>query len=103
MSDDRERQFQKLVKDFPDSPMGHFSLGKLYLDLRRYAESAHCLEEACRLDPDYAAALVALGDAHAGQGNVEQAKKSYQQARNTPLGKKDISLQGDIEGRLADL
>ena len=27
---DREAQFKQLVSEFPDSPMGHFSLGKLY-------------------------------------------------------------------------
>ncbi|WP_205507576.1 tetratricopeptide repeat protein, partial [Myxococcus vastator] len=65
MSDARLEQFKKMVADFPDSPMSHFSLGKLYLERRQYPEAAHALESAVRLDPTYAAAMVALGDAWA--------------------------------------
>ncbi len=99
----REQQFKALVAEFPDSPMGHFSLGKLYLDERRYPESAQSLEEATRLDPHYAAALVALGDAYAGTGNIELARKTYERARTTPHGQRDASLGADIDQRIADL
>lgn len=103
MTSERERQFKEMVEEFPDSPMGHFSLGKLYLDEQRYAESAGCLEEATRLDPDYAAAWVALGDAYAGGGEVAKAKEAYQRARTTRHGQRDASLIEDIERRLAEL
>ena len=62
MSTERERQFEEMVAEFPDSPMAHFSLGKVYLEGRRYQDAARTLEEALRLDPDYAAAMVSLGD-----------------------------------------
>ena len=48
--DDREAQFKQLVAEFPDSPMGHFSLGKLYLDRSQWREAAGCLERAAQLD-----------------------------------------------------
>jgi Tfp pilus assembly protein PilF len=83
--------------------MGHFSLGKLYLDERRYIQSAKSLEEAARLDPTYAAALVALGDAYAGQGELERARQAYELARKTPLAAKDASLVEEIERRLEEL
>lgn len=103
MSGDREQRFLQMVAEFPDSPMGHFSLGKLYLDERRYPEAVAALAEAVRLDPNYAAAWVALGDAHAGAGQTVEAKEAYQRALATPLGKKDQSLLYDVEQRLADL
>lgn len=103
MSSDREAQFKKLVADFPDSPMGHFSLGKLYLDARRYSEAARSLEEAVRLDPQYAAALVALGDAYAGEGRRDQARDVLQRARATALGQSHQSLADEIDERLQEL
>lgn len=103
MSADREQQFLEMVKEFPDSPMGHFSLGRYYLDAGRYAEGAARLEEAIRLDPDYAAALVALADAYAGTGEVERAKQTYERARATPHGQRDASLGEDLDRRIADL
>lgn len=103
MTADREAMFKEMVREFPDSPMGHFSLGRFYLDAKRWAESITSLAEAVRLDPDYAAAIVALGDAYAGQGDKDKAKQSWQRALATPLGKRDMSLQADLEQRIRDI
>ena len=103
MSADREKQFKELVREFPNSPMGHFSLGRYYLDEKRFAESVVCFSDAVRVDGTYAAALVALGDAYAGSGQPEQAKASWQRALETPLGKRDTSLQADLEQRIRSL
>ncbi len=95
--------FLSMVKEFPDSPMGHFSLGRLYLEGKRWAEAASALGEAVRLDPTYAAAFVALGDAEAGAGKKEAAKAAWQKALATPLGQRDQSLQADLAARLQEL
>lgn len=100
---DREAQFKQLVAEFPDSPMGHFSLGKLYLDGQRWAEAAACFEAAVKIDPTYAAAIVALGDAWAGAGEPGKARAAWEQALKTPHGQKDQSLQADLEQRISDL
>jgi len=99
----REEQFQQMVAEFPDSPMGHFSLGKLYLGERRYAEAVKPLEEATRLDPQYAAALVALGDAYAGQGENAKAREVFERARSTALGQQHQSLAEEIDDKLSEL
>ncbi len=100
---DREATFKQMVSQFPDSPMGFFSLGRLYVDEKRWAEAAKALEEAVRLDPNYSAALVALGDAFAGQGNKEAAKAAWQRALETPHGRRDMSLQADLDQRIRDI
>jgi tetratricopeptide (TPR) repeat protein len=103
MMDPREATFLKVITDFPDSPMGYFSLGRLYLDAKRYADAVTRLSEAVRLDPNYSAAWVALGDAHGNAGEKEQAKAAYERALATPHGQRDGSLQGDLAQRLQDL
>ncbi len=100
---DREKQFLEMVKEFPDSPMGHFSLGRLYLEERRWAEAAKSLEEAVRLDPEYAAALVALGDAYAGLDRNDDARKAYERALATRHGRADASLREDVAQRIEEL
>ena len=100
---EREDQFKNMVAEFPDSPMGHFSLGRLYLDEHRWAESTEALTRAVQLDPTYAAAWVALGDAFLGVGNRARAQDAWDQALKTPLGQRDMSLQADLEQRLRDL
>ena len=103
MSDPREQQFLEMAREFPDAPMAHFSLGKHYLSQRRYAEAARALEEAVRLDPAYAAALVALGDAYAGAGQTDRAKEVLGRARSTALAQSHQSLAEEIDQRLDDL
>ena len=100
---DREAEFKALIAEFPDSPMGHFSLGKLYLEQKKWAEAAACFSEATRLDGNYAAAWVGLGDAHGGAGKAVEAKAAYESALQTPHGKRDMSLQTDLEERIREL
>lgn len=95
--------FLEMTREFPDSPMGFFSLGRLYLDEKRFADSIKALAEAVRLDPGYAAAWVALGDAQLGLSLRDDAKATWQRALETPHARRDMSLQGDLESRLRDL
>lgn len=83
--------------------MGHFSLGKLLLDERRYAEAVESLRAAVSLQPDYAAALVALGDALAGAGRRDEARQVLEGARTTALAQAHPSLADEIDERLGDL
>jgi Flp pilus assembly protein TadD len=103
MSDARLEQFKQMAAEFPDSPMAHFSLGKLYLERRQYADAVKSLEQAARLDPTYAAAMVSLGDAYVGAGQVEQAREVLTRARDTALAQKHSGLAEEIDERLADL
>lgn len=103
MANDREAQFKQLVADFPASPMGHFSLGKLYLEQKRYDEAAASLERATQLDPSYAAALVSLGDAHVGAGRSDRAREVFERAKEVALSQNHTGLAEEIDERIADL
>jgi cytochrome c-type biogenesis protein CcmH/NrfG len=103
MPSDREQMFLDMTREFPDSPMGFFSLGRLYLDEQRWAESVKALAEAVRLDPTYSAAWVALGDAQLGQGQRDEARATWQRALETPHARRDMSLQADLDQRIRDL
>jgi Flp pilus assembly protein TadD len=103
MGSEREAQFRKLAADHPASPMVHFSLGKLLLDERRYAEAVESLQAAVSLQPEYAAALVSLGDALIGAGRRDEARQMLERARGTALGQNHPSLAEEIDERLAEL
>src|SRR2546421_143835 len=74
MPDDREQRYLAMISQFPDSPLGHFSLGRFHLEAGRFAQAAASLARCTGLDPTYAAALLSLGDAYAGAGETEKAK-----------------------------
>jgi TolA-binding protein len=103
MTVEREAQFRKLVEQFPASPMGHFSLGKLLLEQRRYAEAARSLATAAGLDPSYAAALVSLGEALAADGQKDAARAAWEQARARAREQHHPSLAEEVDELLAAL
>ena len=103
MVNPREAQFQKMAKDFPTSPHGHFSLGKLYLEEGRYPEAVAALREAVRVAPDFAAGLMALGAACAGARDVAGARDAFTRARDEALKQKHPTLAEEAEQQLAEL
>lgn len=100
MSDPREEKFKQTVAKFPDSPMGHYSLGRLYLEQRRFAEAVEPLEKATQLDNTYAAALVCLGDAYAGVARTEDARKTYERAKEVALAQHHEGLAEEIQDKI---
>jgi uncharacterized protein HemY len=100
---EREAEYRKMVEQFPDSPLGHFSLGRFLLEAGRYAEAAQVLGRANALQAEWAAALVALGDAQAGAGERAQAAQTWQKAREVALAQRHPSLAEEIDERLAEL
>jgi Flp pilus assembly protein TadD len=103
MPDPKQAHFQKLIADFPESPMGHFSLGKLHLEEGRAQEAVKALTEAVRLAPDYAAALLALGTACAKAGDVERARETFVRAREVALKQNHPSMADEAEQELEAL
>src|SRR4051812_24405132 len=103
MPDEREAKYLATIARFPDSPLGHFSLGKYRLEQARFAEAAAALARCTELDPSYAAALMALGDAHAGAGDPAAARAAYARGREAALAQKHPSLAEEIDQRVAEL
>jgi cytochrome c-type biogenesis protein CcmH/NrfG len=103
MPDERESRYQSIIQQFPDSPMGYFSLGRYYLELGRHADAATQLRRCVELQSDYAAALVSLGDALVGAKDVPAAKAAYAQARAAAMAQNHPSLAEEIDERTEDL
>ena len=103
MTAEREQRYLAMISQFPDSPLGYFSLGKFYLEEARFAEAAKHLARCTELDPAYAAALMSLGDALAGAGEREQAKAAYARGRVAALAQNHPSLAEEIDERVAEL
>jgi Flp pilus assembly protein TadD len=103
MADEREARYQQIIQQFPDSPMGYFSLGRYYLEQARFAEAVATLTRCTELDRQYAAALMSLGDALAGNDQIEQARDAFARAREAALAQNHPSLAEEIDERVADL
>ncbi|MFN7133344.1 MAG: tetratricopeptide repeat protein [Myxococcales bacterium] len=103
MPDEQEQRYLDLIQQFPDSPLGYFSLAKYYVDARRFDDAVPHLERCLAHDPSWAAALVALADAHAGAGRPEKAIAILEQAQKTALAQNHRTMADEIADRLDEL
>lgn len=76
--EEKIEQLEKLLTLEPDDHLGHFMLGKLYLDAERLEEAAVEFEKTLILKPDYSAAYRLCGDAYRKAGNSEKARDVYE-------------------------
>lgn len=101
--DEREKRFVKMVADYPDSAIAHFSLGRLYLEQQQYSEAVVHLAEATKLDITYAAGLTALGDAYIGLGDAAGAKIVLERAQQLAQDQAHPGLAEEIKDRIKQL
>lgn len=70
---ERIEQFKKMAEADPQNEMGHFSLGKAYLDAGDYANAVSSLQRTLELNPTYSKAYQLLGEAQARLGDSQAA------------------------------
>ncbi len=78
--DDLITQAGELVRRFPKSAQLHNILAVAYNAVGDFHAAVDSAEQAVRIQPDYAKALVNLGNALANIGEQQQALESYRQA-----------------------
>ena len=66
-------QFKKMASDDPGNELGHFSLGKAYLDGNRPAEAAECFERVIQISPTHSKAYHHLAQALLAVGRQDEA------------------------------
>ena len=69
----RIAQFQKMANDDAGNELGHYSLGRAYLDAGRDAEAIQSLERALSLNPNLSRAYQLVGTALLRQGQQDAA------------------------------
>jgi tetratricopeptide (TPR) repeat protein len=71
---------QRAVAVNPDYHWAHRMIGKIYLDVRRYAEAERATLEALRIDPMDWQSVLQLGLARAGLGRFAESREQVQAA-----------------------
>lgn len=93
---------QVLVLDAAD-PLANFGMGELLVETGRYAEAIAHLERALEADPRYSAALLALGRAHEGLGDVDAARATYQRGIEVAAAKGDVMTANKMQERVVGI
>lgn len=74
MNDDtRIEKFKRMTEADPDNELGHFSLGKMYLEAGRFEEAITCLCRTLGLNAKMSKAYQLLGEAYEKSGQRHKA------------------------------
>lgn len=85
------------MRDGPrDGALLRFSLGNEYLKAGDAAQAAKCFQEAVDRDRQYSAAWKALGKALAGNGQVAEALRAYEQGIDIATARGDIQAAREM-------
>src|ERR1700710_602521 len=93
----RIEQFRKMAEADPNNELGHFSLGKAYLDGGLFAEAAASLKRCLALNPQMSAAYQHLAGALLKTGDKQGA------IERLTAGAKVADARGDVMPRNAML
>jgi tetratricopeptide (TPR) repeat protein len=71
--DSRIQRFEQMTAADPENELGHFSLGKAYLEAGRFEEAAGALSRTIELNPRMSKAFHLLGEAYEKAGRRDEA------------------------------
>ena len=105
-AEDRHRRaemFRQVLELDPDDALGNFGLGELLVEEGRYADAVVHLERALEADPRYSAAILALGRAHEGNGDLGLARETYRRGVEVAAARGDLATANKMQESLAGL
>jgi tetratricopeptide (TPR) repeat protein len=73
-------QFKKQIRKNPLDGMGHYNLGDVYIELKRFKEALDPLKEAIRINPKHSSAYYLLGRTQVELGRDEEAIVNLQES-----------------------
>ncbi len=99
----RAELFRQVLDLDPDDALANFGLGELAVEEARFDDAIEHLKRALSNDPRYSAALLVLGRAHEGAGDIETARQIYRDGIEVSSAKGDLMTANKMQERLVGL
>jgi len=101
--EERIANFKKMAEADPENELGHFSLGKAYLDAQRYEEACACFRRVIELQSGFSKAYQHLGEALRRAGKDSEAVAALTDGYRVAAERGDImprDAMGDLLRKL---
>jgi Fe-S cluster biosynthesis and repair protein YggX len=99
----RIEQFKKMAEADPDNELGHFSLGRAYLDAGQYPQAAASLQRALALNANLSKAYQLLADAQLKAGQRDAAIATLTKGAQVANARGDLMPKNAMLDMLRDL
>ena len=102
-SNQRIEQFRKMAEADPENELGHFSLGRAYLDAGQLAEAVGSFRRALQINSSLSKAYQLLAEALLKQGSKEDAIVELTHGVKVADGRGDLSPKNEMIKMLQQL
>lgn len=102
-STSRIEQFKKMATDDPNNELGHFSLGRAYLDAGNATEAAASLKRCLAINPKLSKAYQLLAAALLKLGQKEEALEQLTLGVNVAHERGDVMPKNDMMKQLKEM
>ena len=99
----RINQFKTMTEADPENDLGHFSLGKAYLEAGRHEEAEPCFSRVLELNPAYSKAYQFLGRARLELGRRDEAAEVLKRGCEVAGERGDVMPHDEMAKMLSDL
>jgi Fe-S cluster biosynthesis and repair protein YggX len=99
----RLEQFKKMAEADPDNELGHFSLGRAYLDAGLYPDAAASLQRCLQLNPNLSKAYQLLADAQLKSNQRDAAVQTLTKGAAVASDRGDLMPKNAMLDMLRDL
>ncbi|MBI4581784.1 MAG: Fe(2+)-trafficking protein [Planctomycetes bacterium] len=103
MDDPRIAQFKKMTESDPDNELGHFSLGKTYIEIGDYRQAVSPLRRTVELSPQNSRAYYLLALAQKGAGDRDGAIATLRQGYDVATSRGDMMPRKDMAALMESL
>lgn len=99
----RIEQFEKMAQADPSNELGHFGLGKAYLEAGRDEDAARSLRRTIELNPNHSAAFASLATAERRRGRRDEALAVLREGYRIAQLRGDMMPAREMAGMLTEL
>lgn len=101
--DARIEQFKRMAEADPENELGHFSLGKAYIDAERFEEAVKPLQRVLQLNPTFSKAYQLLGQAQIGLDQRSDAVATLKRGYEVAAERGDVMPKNEMAALLTEL
>lgn len=101
--DARIEQFKQMAEADPENELGHFSLGKAYIDAERFGDAVKPLKRVLQLNPGFSKAYQLLGQAQMRLEQRDDAVATLKRGYEVAAQRGDLMPKNEIAALLTEL
>ncbi|HLW56745.1 MAG TPA: tetratricopeptide repeat protein [Bacteriovoracaceae bacterium] len=96
----REEMFRQVLEIDPEDTLANFGLGTIAVEQGKFQEAIAYLETVLKADPKYSVAYLTLGQAYAGNKQLEKAKEIWREGIKIAASRGDLMPANQMQSLL---